>query len=609
MIKRAREILRERFGYESFVGDQEAVIERIAQGGNALVLAPTGGGKSLCYQIPSLIRPGCGVVISPLIALMQDQVGALRENGIRAAFLNSSLTGHEARDVEDAMIDGELDLVYVAPERLMTPRFLDLLSRCKIGLFAIDEAHCVSEWGHDFRPEYVQLGILAERFPDIPRIALTATADSVTRGQILEKLGLTDAPTFIASFDRPNIRYHVHLKNRPRQQLETFLKAEHPKDAGIVYCLSRRKADETAAWLNSIGFNAVPYHAGMDQEERRKNQQRFLEEDGLIVAATIAFGMGIDKPDVRFVAHLDLPKSMESYYQETGRAGRDGEPASAWMVYNLSDVVMIRNLLDRSDAPDKQRRIQNQKLNALLGYCETTQCRRQVMLRYFGEELAGGCENCDTCLIPVETWEGTVAAQKALSCIYRTGQRFGVGHLVDVLLGKTNTRVTELAHDQLSTFGIGTELDDRGWKSVFRQLIASDLVEVDIQHGGLSLGKASRAVLRGEEPVHFRKDPLPAPKSRRDSITKTVRGKTADVIDMPEDPTSLELWEELRHLRKELAKEHSLPPYCIFHDRTLKQMVIDRPRTTDSFAQINGVGASKLEKYADKFLEVLTKYS
>ncbi|HET7832153.1 MAG TPA: DNA helicase RecQ, partial [Gallionella sp.] len=498
----AQQILRDVFGYAAFRGAQQAIVEHVAGGGDALVLMPTGGGKSLCYQIPALLRPGVGIVVSPLIALMQDQVDALKQLGVAAAFLNSSQGADAAREVFRQVVRGELKLLYVAPERLMTEGFLGLLEGLyqdnSVALFAIDEAHCVSQWGHDFRPEYRALTVLHGRFPDVPRIALTATADAPTRNEIVERLGLEQARQFVSSFDRPNIRYRVTQKNNARQQLLAFLEAEHPDDAGIVYCLSRKKVEETAAWLKEQGWDALPYHAGLDAAVRNANQRRFLREEGVIMVATVAFGMGIDKPDVRFVAHLDLPKSMEGYYQETGRAGRDGLPANAWMAYGLGDVVSMRQMLLSGDAPEERKRVELQKLDALLGFCESTECRHQTILRYFGEEHPGDCGECDNCLTPVDTWDASKAAQMALSCIYRTGQRFGVVHLIDVLLGKLTPKIEQFNHQQLSTFGIGKELTQQQWSSVYRQLVAAGFINVDIEgYGGLQLAEAARPVLRG----------------------------------------------------------------------------------------------------------------
>src|ERR1035437_3808074 len=492
------------FGYPAFRGAQTEIIEHVASGGDALVLMPTGGGKSLCYQIPALMREGCAVVVSPLIALMQDQVAALTEAGVNAAVLNSSLDAQAAYQTERDFTAGRLDLLYVAPERLVTPRFLGLLSRTKLALFAIDEAHCVSQWGHDFRPEYIQLSKLHERYPNIPRIALTATADELTRQEIINRLGLTTAEIFVSSFDRPNIRYSVIERDNPRKQLLAFL-ADHRGEAGIVYCLSRRKVDETAIWLGEQGVDALPYHAGLSAEMRQRHQQRFLREDGVVMVATIAFGMGIDKPDVRFVAHLDLPKSLEAYYQETGRAGRDGEPSEAWMTYGLNDVVIHRQMIEESPSPLEQKRVERQKLDAMLAYCESAQFRRVVLLNYFGEE-AVPCGNCDVCIDPPQVWDGTVAAQKALSAALRTGQRFGAGHLIDILRGKATDKVKQFGHDSLPTFGVGADFDDMGWRSVFRQLLASGLLETDVQaYGALKLTDAARPVLKGETTLTLRR--------------------------------------------------------------------------------------------------------
>jgi len=598
----AHQILRSVFGYEHFRGDQEAVIERVAAGGDALVLMPTGGGKSLCYQIPALLRPGVGIVVSPLIALMQDQVSALQLQGVRATAINSSVPMDEARQREEGMRQGRYDLVYVAPERLMTERFLNVLERTELALFAIDEAHCVSQWGHDFRPEYIQLAALKERFPTPPRIALTATADAPTRQEIIDRLGLGSAPVFCSSFDRPNIRYRVLPKNSARQQLLRFIREEHPQDSGIVYCLSRKRVEETAASLDSSGCSALPYHAGLPAELRERHQQRFLQEEKVVIVATIAFGMGIDKPDVRFVAHLDMPKSLEAYYQETGRAGRDGLPADAWMTYGIADVVMLRQLMADSQAEERIRRIEGHKLEAMLGYCETTQCRRQVLLGYFGEERAETCGNCDTCLTPVETWDGTEAARKAMSCVYRTGQRFGVNYLIDVLQGKANERITRFGHDRASTFGIGRDIDSARWRSVYRQLVAAGLLTVEMAgHGGLQLTEKSRPVLRGEQPVHFRKDPEKTARLRSRS------GAAAPGIDL-QDEDAKALWDALRALRRTLAQEHEVPPYVIFHDATLQEIVRYRPRSGAELMQMSGIGQTKLDRYGDAILEVLKQH-
>jgi ATP-dependent DNA helicase RecQ len=599
----ALRILRDVFGYPSFRGQQEAVVRHVIAGGDALVLMPTGGGKSLCYQIPALVRPGLGVVVSPLIALMKDQVDALRQAGVRAAYLNSTLSGAEAAEVERSIREGAVDLVYVAPERLVTPRCLELLARARLALFAIDEAHCVSQWGHDFRPEYRQLTILHERFPEVPRIALTATADETTRRDIVERLTLEDARIFAAGFDRPNIRYRVLTKADAKAQLLAFLAAEHPGDAGIVYCLSRRRVEEVAAWLCAKGRVALPYHAGLDPAMRERNQDRFLKEEGVIMVATVAFGMGIDKPNVRFVAHLDPPKSLEAYYQETGRAGRDGLPANAWMTYGMPDVTALLALLEGANLDERQRRIERQKLDALLGYCETASCRRQALLGYFGEREHPPCGNCDNCLKPARVWDGAVAAQKAISAVIRTGQRFGVAYLVDLLLGRANERLARFGHDRLKTFGVGAELGKQDWHSVYRQLVAQGHLSVDIGgHGGLKLGETAPAVLRGELPVTFRGDEVEAkaPRARRD------RPALAGAIGTAAAPGDEALWQRLRALRLEIAREQGVPPYIIFHDATLAGMVRSRPGDHAALAQIPGVGASKLARYGDRFIATIT---
>ncbi len=592
------DILKTLFGYDSFLKGQEEIIKHIISGRDALVLMPTGGGKSLCYQIPSIIRPGIGIVISPLIALMQDQVDAMRQIGVKAAYLNSSLTANEAFQIEKQMLSGEIDLLYVAPERLLTDRFQNLLRQIQPALFAIDEAHCVSQWGHDFRPEYIQLSILPHQYPDIPRIALTATADTATRREIIAKLQLADAEHFVFSFDRPNIRYRVMLKNNAQKQLLDFIRWEQADNSGIVYCLSRKKVEKTALWLCEHGYTALPYHAGLDTGVRQRNQRRFLQEDGIIIVATIAFGMGIDKPDVRFVAHLDLPKSLEAYYQETGRAGRDGQDAIAWMAYSMADVILLRKMLESSDADENRKWIEKRKLDALLGFCETPQCRRQVMLSYFGEHLEKPCGNCDICLEPIETWDGTIAAQKALSCIYRTGQRFGARYLIDILLGNSNERIFRLGHDKISTYGIGDELTDKEWQSVFRQLIAINLLDVDVEgFGGFKLTEKCRSVLKGEQKVFFRKDPV------AQKLNKKSKIKTSSItFETTEDKT---LWESLRQLRKDIAKKQNVPAYIIFHDSTLQEMVIQRPGSMMEMENIPGVGDTKLHRYGEQFLEVL----
>ena len=603
---RARDILRSVFGYDAFRGQQAAVVDHMIAGGDALVLMPTGGGKSLCYQIPALVRPGVGVVVSPLIALMKDQVDALRQAGVRAAYLNSTLTAAEAAEVERAMRQGAIDLVYVAPERLVTARCLDLLANTEIALFAIDEAHCVSQWGHDFRPEYLQLSVLHERFPDVPRIALTATADGPTRSDIIERLALGEARIFAAGFDRPNIRYRVVPKNDAKAQLLAFLEAEHPLDAGIVYCLSRRKVEDVAAWLCTKGRVALPYHAGLDAGMRERNQDRFLKEEGVVMVATVAFGMGIDKPNVRFVVHLDAPKSLEAYYQETGRAGRDGLPANAWMTYGMQDVTALLALLDGANLDERQRRIERHKLNALLGFCEIATCRRQVLLGYFGERDHPPCGNCDNCLRPARVWDGIVAAQKALSAVFRTGQRFGVGHLVDVLRGHVTERVRQLGHDRLKTFGVGTDLDKKEWQSVFRQLVAQGHLDVDVEgHGGLHLGESAPAVLRGEVPIAFRGDDTAEMKPGR----RREGRSPAPPLGGMADPGDEALWQALRARRLELAREQSVPPYVIFHDATLLEMVRRRPRDLAALSVIPGVGRSKLERYGETFLAAIAAHS
>jgi ATP-dependent DNA helicase RecQ len=585
---RARSILRDVFGHADFRDAQEKIVERVAAGGDALVLMPTGGGKSLCYQVPALLREGTGVIVSPLIALMQDQVAAMKQLGVRAAFLNSTLDAEEARKVERALVAGDLDLLYVAPERLTTPRCLDLLTRSRIALFAIDEAHCVSQWGHDFRPEYLQLSILHETFPDVPRIALTATADPQTRTEIILRLALENAQVFVSSFDRPNIRYTIVDKIDPRAQLLRFLKEEHAGDAGIIYTLSRRKAEETAWWLQSQGVQALSYHAGMDAKTRAANQARFQREDGIVVVATIAFGMGIDKPDVRFVAHLDLPKSIEGYYQETGRAGRDGLPANAWMTYGLSDVVQQRRFIDQSDASDEFKRVSTSKLDALLGLCESAACRRVRLLSYFGEH-SEPCGNCDTCLDPPQTWDATEASRKALSAIYRTGQRFGVLHLIDVLRGKIGERVTRWGHDKLNVFGAGSDLNDQGWRNVFRQLIALGFAQVDHgAHGAIKLTDSSRPVLKGDQTVNMR----PIVKTGR---KKKAVAQTSDTSDLSSEDA--DLLERLKEWRRSEASTQGVPAYVILHNSSLTEIARARPADVDALAAIGGIGVMKQERY------------
>ncbi|CBL45462.1 ATP-dependent DNA helicase [gamma proteobacterium HdN1] len=626
-------ILKHTFGYDHFRGQQETIIQTLINGQDALVLMPTGGGKSLCYQIPALLRAGTGIVISPLIALMQDQVDALTQLGIRASFLNSSLSREQVYATERALFSGGIDLLYIAPERLTQERTLQLLKQIPISLFAIDEAHCVSQWGHDFRADYLQLSLLHEHFPQIPRVALTATADSRTRNEIIQRLQLQSAQQFTSSFDRPNIQYRITPKTSPRKQLLHFLRTEHPSDSGIVYCLSRSKVDDTAAWLSSEGFTALPYHAGQTQEMRALHQKRFLVEENIIIVATIAFGMGINKPDVRFVAHLDLPKSLEAYYQETGRAGRDGKPATAWLAYGLQDVIKLRQMLEGSQGSEQHKRVERHKLDAMLGLCEITSCRRHALLHYFGEtpaDLDGttassdqtptsigkapliaahaqGCGNCDNCLNPVRTFDATIPTQKLLSCIYRTGQRFGSQHLVDVLRGESTEKISQFRHEQLSTYGIGKELDKTQWLSILRQLTARGYLNVDMEgFGALQLTERCRPVLRSEERILLREEiPQPKASSRHkqtgNSLAKRVAEANIAEADLP-------LWEALRGCRRKLAEQQKVPPYVIFHDSTLLNMLEQRPRTLTEMRELSGVGVTKLERYGDAFLEVLREY-
>ena len=601
MVSAALEQLRQVFGYDSFRGEQGQIVEQVVAGGDALVLMPTGGGKSLCYQLPALLRDGTGIVVSPLIALMQDQVDALRQLGVRAAFLNSSLDAGEAAQVERQLLDGELDLLYVAPERLLTTRFLSLLERTQVALFAIDEAHCVSQWGHDFRPEYRQLTLLHERWPDVPRIALTATADAPTRREIVERLALEDARQFVSSFDRPNIRYTVVAKDDSRRQLLEFLD-EHRGDSGIVYCLSRRKVDATAAMLAERGLRALPYHAGLDAATRADHQRRFLREDGIVMVATIAFGMGIDKPDVRFVAHIDLPKSLEGYYQETGRAGRDGEPSEAWLAYGLGDAVLLRRMIEDGDAGDERKWLERGKLDALIGYCESTACRRQSLLAYFGEAHAGACGNCDNCLQPPQTWDATEAARKALSCAYRTGQRFGAAHLIDVLRGADTAKVRQFGHQSVSTYGIGGDLDAKQWRGVFRQLVAAGLLDADIEgHGALRLTAEATPLLRGERRLELRSEPPKRERQRKQAgADKRI---PAAPIELPEEAVAR--FVALRQWRSEAARAQNVPAYVIFHDATLRSIALQHPQDLAALAGIAGVGTSKLERYGHEVIAAL----
>lgn len=588
------------FGLSSFRGQQEAIVRHVADGGDALVLMPTGGGKSLCYQLPALLREGCGVVVSPLIALMRDQVAGLLESGVRAAALNSTLSYDEANEIERQLLNGELDLLYVAPERLLTPRCLGLLARAKIALFAIDEAHCVSQWGHDFRPEYVGLSAIAEKFPNVPRIALTATADALTRREIAERLSLTDAPCFVSSFDRPNIRYSIVDKQNAPAQLKAFIDDRHRGHSGVVYCLSRAKVEDIAETLSKSGLTALPYHAGLPPEVRARNQDRFLNEDGIVIVATIAFGMGIDKPDVRFVAHLDLPKSIEAYYQETGRAGRDGKPSEAWMAYGLSDIVQQRRMIDESTGSDAFKRVSMGKLDALVGLCESTGCRRTRLLGYFGETSPHPhCGNCDNCLTPPKVIDGTVAAQKLLSCAYRTGQRFGAQHLIDVLLGRLTDRVTQFGHDKLSVFGIGGEFNEKQWRAVIRQLVSLGHLAPDSEaFGALKLTETSRAVLKAETQVMLREQTgrPPRAKSRRGDLAGGAPRETSG------DP---ELFAALKAWRAGVARERGVPAYVVLHDATLDGLAAAKPRTLDELRGIAGIGDKKLEHYGADLLALI----
>lgn len=599
-MQSAQHLLENTFGYQSFRLNQQKIVESLLAGSDVLALMPTGGGKSICYQIPALIRAGTGIVISPLIALMQDQVDALAQLGIKAAFLNSTLSFSEAREIEQRLLKGEIDILYVAPERIVLPQCLNLLSQIQVSLFAIDEAHCVSQWGHDFRPDYQQLTILYQRFPNVPRIALTATADSRTRQEIVNQLNLQNVVTYVNSFDRPNIQYMINDGQNSRDKLWQFIQQAHSKDAGIVYCLSRKKVESVAEWLNKKGRVALPYHAGLKAEVRHDHQQRFLREPGIIVVATIAFGMGIDKPDVRFVAHLSLPKSIEAYYQETGRAGRDGAPATAWMAYGLQDVITLRQMMQQSNADQSYKLVSQQKLEAMLGLCELTSCRRQSILAYFGEEGAQPCGNCDNCIKPPEPWDATVVAQKALSCIYRTGQRFGVAYVTDVLLGKEEQRIISNGHNRLSTFGVGAELTVAQWRSLFRQLIAQGYITVDHDHyGALKLNEKSRPLLKGSETLLARK--LSKQAATKQAGSRQTGNKQVSTIHMP-------LLDALKTLRRELANTQGLPPYVIFHDATLLQMVEKRPTRLSDLQYISGVGEKKLAQYGEDFLMVIKAY-
>ncbi len=606
-LPEAQTLLQQIFGYDEFRGFQADVIEQVARGGDALVLMPTGGGKSLCYQIPALIRAGTGVVVSPLIALMQDQVDALRELGVKAAFLNSTQDWRTARDVEEAFIAGKLDLLYVAPERLLTDRCLNLLQQGRVALFAIDEAHCVSQWGHDFRPEYLGLSMLAERWPDVPRIALTATATAQTRIEIAQRLALEDARHFVASFDRPNILYRIVEKQEIKRQLLDFIRADHEGDCGIIYCASRARCEDLAGWLSSHGIQALPYHAGLSTQIRAENQARFLREDGLVMVATIAFGMGIDKPDVRFVAHVDLPKSIEGYYQETGRAGRDGLPSTAWMAYGLQDVSQHRRMIDESSGDDMFRRRQVAQLDAMLGLCETVGCRRQHLLEYFDQPIQP-CGHCDNCLTPPESWDGTQAAQKVLSAVYRLwrerGQRFGAGHIIDILRGKLTDRVKQHDHQSLSVFSVGTDLSEQAWRGVLRQLLARGLLTVDHEgYGTLVLTEESRAVLKGELTLRLRRA---APEAKRGATRSRGRAPAAAVQDLPEEVQAR--FEALKAWRAATARSHGVPAYVIFHDTTLRDVALRCPRNLEELAGITGIGARKREAYGEELLACVAQF-
>ena len=600
-LKNPQEILYKVFGYKTFRGKQQEIIEHILNGNDGLVLMPTGGGKSLCFQIPALCFEGITVVISPLIALMQDKVNALKQAGVRASVLNSTLNAEKSNLVEEQIFNNELELVYVSPERLNTEGFLNLLKKSKISLFAIDEAHCVSQWGHDFRPEYTKFSALKEIFPNVPRIALTATADELTRIDIIKNLNLENGKVFVSSFDRPNIEYTIKIKDNEKKQLLNFIKEDHRNDSGIVYCISRKRVEEVAAYLKKEGFNALPYHAGLDKKIREKNQEKFIKEDSMIMVATIAFGMGIDKPDVRFVAHLDLPKSVESYYQETGRAGRDGLPADAWMVYGLKDIVQLKQFIDSSTASPEQKRIEHQKLNTLIGYVETVNCRRRILLDYFAEELKNDCKNCDNCLEPPVTYDATVDVQKVLSCIYRTQTDrygFGGGHIINILLGKDDEKVKKFKHDKLSTFGIGKDVSESQWKSIIRQVAILGFVEMDMQYSTLKTNLEANDVLRGKKKVELRKFIL---ESKAVKLKKTTPAKKA-LLSADAD---VELFNELKKIRLSFARDENMPPYIIFNDKTLIEMVNNKPETLEDMSEISGVGEHKLKKYGLTFLNAI----
>ncbi|MEE9309499.1 MAG: DNA helicase RecQ [Cocleimonas sp.] len=601
-MQQAQKILQKTFGYDDFRHNQKDIIQQLIKGGDAFVLMPTGGGKSLCYQIPAMVREGVGVIVSPLIALMQDQVDALQQLGIKAAFLNSTMTGFEQQEVEEMLLKGELEMLYVAPERVLSPQTLNLLKQCKISLFAIDEAHCVSQWGHDFRPEYQRLSALPEQFPNVPRIALTATADNRTRAEIIQQLRLDQAGVYVNSFDRPNITYTIAEGQNARDKLLKFISTKHNGKAGIVYCLSRKKVESTAQWLSDKGLSALPYHAGLPVELRATHQRRFLREEGIIIVATIAFGMGIDKPNVRFVAHLSLPKNIEAYYQETGRAGRDGDPADAWMSYGLQDVIFLRQMMMDSNGSEEYKRLSNQKLDAMLGLCEMASCRRQAILSYFDEEMKDPCGNCDNCLNPPETWDATEDAQKALSTVYRTGQRFGVAYLIKVLLGKSDDRIVQFGHDKVSTWGIGENLKNNEWSSLFRQLISQGFLNTNSEYGGVELTEKSRPLLRGEETLIARKY------RKSENIKSSGRGGKGGRAKAELRSVDEELFEALRDCRTELANDQGVPSFVIFSDASLIEMAKKRPHTDETFRYINGVGDMKLEHYGEQFMAVIQDY-
>jgi ATP-dependent DNA helicase RecQ len=596
-------ILNQVFGYKTFVGKQLEVIEHVLSGKDTLVLMPTGGGKSLCFQLPSLIFDGLTVCVSPLIALMQDQVSALKNIGVRAEFLNSSMNFVEKKFVEDKILNNELDLVYVSPEKLNTEEFLSLLKQSQISLFAIDEAHCVSQWGHNFRPEYTKFFLLKEFFPNIPRIALTATAEEITRLDIIKNLNLEEGKVFVSSFDRPNISYIIKTKDKERAQLLKFIKTEHKNDSGIVYCISRKRVEDITDFLRKEGFNALPYHAGMDNKTREKNQDRFIKEEAIIMVATIAFGMGIDKPDVRFVAHLDLPKSMEAYYQETGRAGRDGLPSDAWMVYGLKDIVQLRQFIENSDSPQAQKRTEHQKLNSLIAFVEAIHCRRIILLEYFGEQSQHKCNNCDNCNEPPVTYDATIDSQKVLSCIYRTQTEkygFGAGHIINILLGKADEKIKNFQHDKLSTFGIGIDVSEAQWRSIIRQLVILGYIDMDMQYSSLRTNPKTMQMLKsGGDKIELRKDILEGK-----AITKKIIASKGVL----KKDSELGLFDELKKLRLSFARKEGMPPYIIFNDRTLIDMVKIKPQNINEMSEVSGVGEHKLEKYGKHFLEVIVSY-